>query len=130
MMKPSPSHTDVMSMTTPSLNRMVLQALAHGQSKPFLTAREIKTLLKDLFDADYQIQTVIVVLNRFCAKGTVKRCTFAGPEVRERYGYYIPIDSDSFRENKLKERLTAIADELFTGDLRLALKALNQLNLN
>jgi predicted transcriptional regulator len=120
---------DIVTMTSPSLNRMVLHALSQLNGKPYLTAREIRALLKEQFDAEYQIQTIIVVLNRFCVKKTVTRCTFAGPEVRERYGYYIPVDSDSFRETKLRERLCAIADEFYAGDSAMALEALNKLKL-
>jgi predicted transcriptional regulator len=110
-----------------SLNKMVLEALNQGQDKPYLTAREIKLFIKSSFDIDYQIQTIIVVLNRFNTKGTINRCTFAGPEVRERYGYYLVHNTANFRQEKLDERLTAIANEFFNGNKSDALTALNQL---
>jgi predicted transcriptional regulator len=118
-----------MSTTTTSLNKLVLSVLSSRTHQTYVTAREIKDALLEEHQLDYQIQTIIVVLNRFCLKGTVIRCAFAGPEVRERYGYYLAISGEAFRETKLKERLASVAEELFEGDLKALQTAVSKMTL-
>jgi predicted transcriptional regulator len=110
---------------------MVLHSLSvlqqQGQ-REYVTAREIKEFIEAEHQCRYQIQTIIVVLNRFKLKQLVQRVTFANPEVRERYGYYLCQDMQSMNEDKLWSRFQALADEFFEGNIHQTLSTITRLS--
>jgi hypothetical protein len=111
----------------PSLNRMILDALASLQEtvdKDYVTAREVKDHIAEAHQLQYPIQTIIVVLNRFTQRGLVHRVTYAGEEVRQRYGYYLSQASHEAHELRVLNRFQALADEFFDGACHQALHAL------
>jgi hypothetical protein len=114
-----------------SLNRMVLDAMqtlhSADTSLDFLTARSIKDAVEQHYNITYPIQTIIVVLNRFAARGVVNRVTFAGEEVRQRYGYYLCKPEEGVAESKIWGRFKAYADEFFQGNLEKAIDDTHQL---
>jgi Fe2+ or Zn2+ uptake regulation protein len=114
-----------------SLNRMVLDAMQilhqSDQTLDFLTARSIKDAVEQQFNVTYPIQTIIVVLNRFAARGVVNRVTFAGEEVRQRYGYYLCQPEVDVTESKIWGRFKAYADEFFQGNMEKAIDSTHQL---
>ncbi|MDX2083883.1 MAG: BlaI/MecI/CopY family transcriptional regulator [Candidatus Melainabacteria bacterium] len=116
-----------------SLNRMVIDTLSRLQqelNQDNLTAREVRDAIEQRYHIQYPIQTIIVVLNRFVTKGTVKRISYAGREVRQRYAYYLSQPSQEVIDEKMKDRFQSFADEFFEGDVKAALRGVQYLLQN
>lgn len=98
-------------------------ALLHGENP--VSSRQVRDAIQEFYGANYPIQTIIVVLNRFTEKGTLTRCTLEGQQVRQRYGYYMAEPLASRRAVLLEERVRAIADEFCRGCLVQTLQELD-----
>lgn len=108
----------------PSLNVMIMTAmetLRDEQSHEYVTARQVRDQIALADTIHYPIQTIIVVLNRFAAKGVINRRMVGSKQVRQRYLYYLVSNSDSIRQERMVEQFQAFADEFCQGNVQHAL---------